>query len=60
MKTRKSAKADAENKKSLFLLIGLTASLAFTLFFLELKSYEDGPGHVPTSNQDVEIICNIT
>ena len=44
MKTRKTAKADAENKKSLFLLIGLTASLAMTLFFLELKSYESGPG----------------
>jgi hypothetical protein len=52
MKTRKSAKADAENKKSLFLLIGLTASLAFTLFFLELKSYEDGPGQLGKMSYD--------
>ena len=43
MKKRKTIKADAENKKSLFLLIGLTVSLAMTLFFLELKSYEGGP-----------------
>ncbi|PTL97215.1 MAG: energy transducer TonB, partial [Bacteroidetes bacterium] len=61
MKTRKSAKADAENKKSLFLLIGLTASLAFTLFFLELKSYEDGPGQLgKMSYDDDEEIAIIT
>jgi protein TonB len=44
MKNRKTQKADAEGKKSLFLLIGLTASLALTWFFIELKSYESGPG----------------
>ena len=61
MKTRKSAKADAENKKSLFLLIGLTASLAFTLFFLELKSYEDGPGQLgKMSYEDDDEIAIIT
>ena len=44
MKNRKSYIADAENKKNLFLLIGLTLSLALTLFFLEYRSYENGPG----------------
>ena len=64
MKTRKTTKADAENKKSLFLLIGLTASLAMTLFFLELKSYESGPGDLGTMSYDDEdeiaIITNRT
>ncbi|MGB1089219.1 MAG: energy transducer TonB [Schleiferiaceae bacterium] len=64
MKTRKTIKADAENKKSLFLLIGLTASLAMTLFFLELKSYESGPGDLGTMSYDDEdeiaIITNRT
>jgi len=43
MKDRKTQKADAEGKKSLFLLIGLTASLALTWYFIELKSYDRPP-----------------
>ena len=54
MKTRKTTKADGENKKGLFLLIGLTASLAMTLFFLELKSYESGPGDLGKMSYDDE------
>jgi len=64
MKKRKTIKADAENKKSLFLLIGLTVSLAMTLFFLELKSYEGGPadlGRVDFQDDDeIAIITNRT
>lgn len=57
MKNRKTIKADAENKRDLFLLIGLTASLALTLFFLELRSYENGPGDLGkmSFNEDDEI-----
>ena len=44
MKNRKSYIIDAENKKNLFLLIGLTLSLALTVFFLEYRSYENGAG----------------
>lgn len=62
MKTRKSIKADAENKRSLFLLIGLTLSLATTLFFLELKSYESGPGDLGKmdfqEDDEIAIITN--
>lgn len=62
MKTRKSEQADAESKKGLFLLIGLTASLALTLFFLEFKSYEKGPADLGTVNfaeeEEIAIITN--
>jgi len=64
MKNRKTIKADAENKKDLFLLIGLTASLALTLFFLELRSYENGPGDLGKMSFDeddeIAIITNRT
>ena len=62
MKKRKTIKADAENKKGLFLLIGLTLSLAATLFFLELKSYESGPGDLGKmdfqEDEEIAIITN--
>lgn len=61
MKTRKTTKADAENKKNLFLLVGLTVSLGLTLFFIELKSYEQGPADLGTVNfADEEEIAIIT
>jgi len=64
MKNRKTIKADAENKRDLFLLIGLTASLALTLFFLELRSYENGPGDLGKMSFDeddeIAIITNRT
>lgn len=62
MKTRKSVQADAENKKGLFLLIGLTVSLALTLFTLEYRSYESGPGDLGKVNfaddDEIAIITN--
>ena len=45
-------------------MIGLTASLAMTLFFLELKSYESGPGDLGKMSYDdddeIAIITNRT
>ena len=56
--------ADAENKKNLFLLIGLTLSLALTLFFLEYRSYENGPGDLGKlsfdEDDEIAIITNRT
>ena len=64
MKNRKSYMADAENKKNLFLLIGLTLSLALTLFFLEYRSYENGPGDLGKlsfdEDDEIAIITNRT
>ena len=64
MKNRKTYNADAENKKNLFLLIGLTLSLALTLFVLEYRSYESGPGELGKMSYDDEdeiaIITNRT
>ncbi|MEY2963184.1 MAG: hypothetical protein RL754_445 [Bacteroidota bacterium] len=62
MKSRKAAHVDGESRKGLFLLIGLTASLALTLFFLEFKSYEKGPADLGTVNfaeeEEIAIITN--
>ena len=44
MQNRKSFKADLENKKGLFLQIGLVLALASVWTAFEWKTYKDGPG----------------
>jgi len=41
MKNRKTYKANLENKKSTFFLLGLVFTLASVIFFIELKQYEN-------------------
>ena len=53
METKKSEKASLENKKLLFLEIGLVVSLAITLFAFEWTSTET---NVSTLEAEAEIV----
>lgn len=44
MEPKKNPKADLEDKRGVFFMIGLVVVLALTLAAFEYKKYEDGPG----------------
>ena len=59
MNTKKTEKADLENKKAIFLQIGFVIALSFVLFAFNYKSYERGSGleiQVQVDNTPEEII----
>lgn len=59
MESKKNPKADLENKKGMFFLIGLVVVLATVLIAFEWKTYEDGPsslGQLKVDDIEEEII----
>lgn len=56
MEIKKTEKADLENKKSMFLQIGLVLALSLTLFGFEYKSYEKDSLVLQGANQGQDVI----